>query len=125
MHATAPARVPVSLDDIEADVFRTVSDRVQLRLRWLGDDVLLEFLYVPGAYRGQGLADAALERVCELVDLAGWAMRLQPSDGFGSDLGRLCRWYYRHGFVPVGDPRFVSEIQWMERPTRGGTSPTR
>lgn len=115
---TATATVPLTLHAVESEVFTGVSRHVQIQLRWLGDDVLVEFLFVPGAYRGQGLAEAVLSRLCELADTAGWAMRLQPSDGFGSDLGRLTRWYYRHGFVPEGSPAMVSDIKWMRRPSR-------
>ncbi len=108
-------QVPDTLEGIVADVAATVSPHVQLLLRWKGDKVLLEFLHVPGTYRGQGLADEALNRICTLADLAGWAILLQPSDGFGATLGRLVRWYHRHGFIPTGDPRYVSEIAWMLR----------
>ena len=106
---------PITLETIENAVFRDVSHNVQLQLRWDGDTVLLEFLYVPQQYRGAGLAEAALERICELTDLMGWNLRLQPSDGFGSNKARLVRWYARHGFIPDGQPSWVSEIDWMTR----------
>lgn len=104
-------QAPATLDDIENDVFCTVSHNVQLKLRWIGDKVSLEFLCVPGAWRGKGLAGAALTRICELADLAHWALILEPSDGFGSDRARLVAWYWRHGFVPLADG-------WMFRAAR-------
>ena len=104
-------RTPTTLEDIANDVFCSVSHNVQLKLRWIDERASVELIYVPGAYRERGLADAALARICALADLAGWPLILEPSDGFGSDRGRLVRWYFRHGFAPM-------DGRWMLRSPR-------
>lgn len=107
-----------SLKSVIDEVFCAVSHHVTVEMRWRGDDVLLAHLAVDGAHRGAGLAGAALARICAIADAEGWTLVLQPSDGFGSHKGRLARWYYRHGFIPEGQPEFVSQIRWMRRAPR-------
>ncbi|WP_146076173.1 GNAT family N-acetyltransferase [Rathayibacter rathayi] len=111
-------RAPQNLEDITAEICRACGIHVNVMLRWRDDDVLVEHIYVPSDYRRRGLARSALEVVCSLLDLAGWAAALQVSDAWGSDKAELVRRYIRNGFVLTGAPRALSDVNWMRRSPR-------
>lgn len=60
--------------------------------------IFLNLLYIDNNYRYQGYGDKALEMLCDFADRYRWVIRLNPSGDLGSDVGKLCRWYQKHGF---------------------------
>ena len=62
--------------------------------------VQLRLLTVAPESRGAGVAQAALDALCDRADTAGWTIRLAATADLGADLSRLLRWYRRSGFTP-------------------------
>jgi GNAT superfamily N-acetyltransferase len=62
--------------------------------------VFIHLIEVPPTQRGFGLGRRVLDLICQTADALGWTLRLHPSGDFGSDYGRLVRWYAASGFVP-------------------------
>lgn len=110
--------IPRTLDDLRAAVHSEVDPRIQLCLRWHGEQVILDLIQVVYPLRGRGLARAALTLLCELTDRAGWELSLQPSPALGSDPARLAAWYHEHGFRFDGPPLPLGQLGWMTRPVR-------
>ena len=57
-----------------------------------------ELVAVKSGNPGNGEADALLGKVCMEADRTRTPLMLMIDDG---DIGRLARWYQRHGFAPI------------------------
>ena len=57
--------------------------------------VVLSGIRVRDDLRDRGLGEEALREICQIADTNGWKLALTPE----GKVGRLKRWYKRHGFV--------------------------
>jgi GNAT superfamily N-acetyltransferase len=85
-----------------------INDYIQLdRFGVYMDDsgyIYLSDMYVKEVYRGQGVGNEVMGRLCEFADTNGLDIRCIPSsddDGGGDE--RLMRFYGRYGFVVESD----------------------
>lgn len=92
--------------------------RVELYAVWTGpgEPIRLKLIRTLPAYRGRGLAEAALTDVLALADALHLPVQLtvEPIAGdAATDESRLALWYRRHGFSPV-----CCRPELMHRPAR-------
>lgn len=80
-HAKASARIAVP---------RALPMHLRAKLR--------EVVAVKSDNPGNGEADALLGTICQEADRTRTALMLMVD---GGDVGRLARWYQRHGFTPI------------------------
>ena len=83
-----------------------INDYIQLdRFGVYMDDsgyIYLSDMYVKEQYRGQGVGNDVMGRLCEFADTNGLDIRCIPSsDDDGQGDKRLLRFYGRHGFLVV------------------------
>lgn len=121
MNATLEAPAATTAVDSVVDIDRLEArlaiecPGAQILLGHCGPAVVLELMYLPSTLRGSGLGRRALERLCAWADETGTELRLQLSDGWGSDVRRLSAWYSSVGFVFL--PQHAGEFRapWMRR----------
>ncbi|GAA2401241.1 hypothetical protein GCM10010191_05630 [Actinomadura vinacea] len=106
---------------------RQVQERhphVELYLAWSGpaEPIVLHLIRTRPAYRGRGLAEAALLDVMALADRLRVPLRLtaEPIAGDDTDPPRLIAWYRRHGFEVVRTARPGDAAVIMQRPVGRG-----
>lgn len=88
-----------------------------------GGLVHLRLLAVAPGARGSGVGRAAMTALCQRADEHGWTVQLAATTDLGSDLGRLVRWYRRHGFtVDRTQPALVPHHVPMVRAPRPSQS---
>lgn len=65
-------------------------------------DAWIDWVFVPPAHRGKGLAGRLMARVLADADAAGITVSLEPRACAGLDQGALERWYQGFGFGDTG-----------------------
>lgn len=80
----------------------------------------IDWVYVPEAYRGQGLARQLMLHVIKDADRAGVRLSLEPRACGGVDQEALQAWYRSFGFVDTGRRGYFGPI--YARPARAGKS---
>ena len=65
----------------------------------LGDRILLDLIYIEPEFRGQGFGDRHLSQFVHTF--GDKEIIIAVSDGFGSDINELVKWYERYGFRTV------------------------
>lgn len=78
----------------------------------------IDWVYVPEAYRGQGLARQLMQHVLKDADRAGTRLSLEPRACGGADQAALEAWYRGFGFVDTGRRGYFGPI--YARPPRAG-----
>lgn len=63
------------------------------------NSIVLNKIVVPKEHQGKGIGSSIMKKITDHADKHGKRVLLTPSDNFGGSIGRLNKFYKKHGFV--------------------------
>lgn len=85
----------------------------------------VSLIYVPARERGKGAGTRELQRLTDIADAHGWAIRLVADAVFGVPVAKLVAWYQRHGLrieSPLTAGRMMMVRDATQRPQKGNAA---